>query len=300
MTPDVINAFLAVKNTRTITEAAEMLHLSQSAVSHRLKLLEEELAVRLVVRRKGQKNVELTAHGKEFIPIAERWLSLDEEARLLKNRVHRTRIAIAGVDSVNHYVLPALYATLCAQHPLFELEIRTPHSWEIYELLASRSIDVGIVNNDALRPNIVSSLLFQEDYVVIGDIASIMPEQGRFIHPQILDPGKEVFQNYSPDYQQWHHFWFGEGRSVVQVNVASMIAPFLRGKGAWSIVPLSVAIGLTTSDRCAWRYLLEAPPRRSCYLITHKHPKEYNGEAVKRFVVAIRACVQARETPSSF
>ena len=80
-----IETFLTLVKTRNITKTAESLFVSQPTVSHRLKLLEEELGVPLLLRKKGYKKVELTPKGEEFIPIAQRWLSLMKETMLLKN-----------------------------------------------------------------------------------------------------------------------------------------------------------------------------------------------------------------------
>ena len=74
-----IEVFLELVRCRNITKAAENLYLSQSAVSNRLKSLEDEMGVQLFLRAKGHRIVELTRQGGEFIPVAERWKALYEE-----------------------------------------------------------------------------------------------------------------------------------------------------------------------------------------------------------------------------
>ena len=59
-----IETFLMLVKTRNITKTAESLYVSQPTVSHRLKLLEEELGVPLLIRKKGYKKVELTPKGE--------------------------------------------------------------------------------------------------------------------------------------------------------------------------------------------------------------------------------------------
>lgn len=66
-----IETFLEIVRTRNITKAAENMFLSQSTISNRLKHLEDELGYCLLQRAKGQRLIQLTQHGKEFIPIAE-------------------------------------------------------------------------------------------------------------------------------------------------------------------------------------------------------------------------------------
>lgn len=59
-----IEYFLAVARYLNFTKAAEFLYVSQSAVSRRVAMLEEQLGVQLIKRNK--RNVELTQAGKEF------------------------------------------------------------------------------------------------------------------------------------------------------------------------------------------------------------------------------------------
>jgi len=50
-----IDTFMAVARTRNVSQAAEQLNLSQSAVSKRVKMLEQELGIVLFERVKGNK-----------------------------------------------------------------------------------------------------------------------------------------------------------------------------------------------------------------------------------------------------
>lgn len=81
-----ITIFLELVRCRNISKTAENLYLSQSAVSSRLKALEEEMGCQLVLRSKGQRSVELTRQGEEFISVAERWKLLLEETEAVKER----------------------------------------------------------------------------------------------------------------------------------------------------------------------------------------------------------------------
>ena len=62
-----IETFLMIVKTKNITKTAENLFLSQPTVSHRLKLLEEELDVRLISRKKGYKQIELTTQDRKSV-----------------------------------------------------------------------------------------------------------------------------------------------------------------------------------------------------------------------------------------
>ncbi|MBT5901988.1 MAG: LysR family transcriptional regulator [Opitutaceae bacterium] len=72
-------AFATLAQTGSFTLAAEDLGLTQSAVSHSIKALENELNVRLVDRR--GRAIRLTAVGKRLLNYANRILADMEEAR---------------------------------------------------------------------------------------------------------------------------------------------------------------------------------------------------------------------------
>lgn len=284
MNRDLIQTFLAIKKTHNISKAAEMLYRSQSAVSQRLQQLEEELGTTLVTRHKGHKNVELTVQGEEFVSIAERWLLLDEEAQMVKHKLLRTGLSVSGVDSLNHYFFAPFFAGFCVSEPAIELMVRSNHSYEIYDLLENQSIDVGIVNNDAFRPNIVSELLFSDPFTVVGAFWPDHGEGEKRIHPSSLDPAKGIYHTYSQDFHQWRHYWFETGQTLLKVDTVAMVEPVLRNRECWCIVPLSVARVIAGRVPCGWRYLEEPPPMRTCYLVRHKHGKPYNVETVNTFI----------------
>ena len=58
-----ITIFLELVRCRNISKTAENLYLSQSAVSSRLKAMEEEMGCQLVLRSQGQRRVGLARPG---------------------------------------------------------------------------------------------------------------------------------------------------------------------------------------------------------------------------------------------
>src|SRR6185436_3464115 len=74
-----LDMFRAVAEERTFTRAAERLHVSQSAVSRQVQLLEEELGGSLLIR--GGRGVTLTSAGELILELAQRLRRDVEEAR---------------------------------------------------------------------------------------------------------------------------------------------------------------------------------------------------------------------------
>ena len=77
MTQVELSTFLAIVKYGSISLAAEKLYITQPAISRRLLSLENELGYALLERRKGKRAMELTPEGREFISVAQRWLSVE-------------------------------------------------------------------------------------------------------------------------------------------------------------------------------------------------------------------------------
>ena len=123
-----IQTFLSVANHQSLSVAASMLYLSQPTVSARLRQLEEELGVTLIVRKKGVRTVELTPQGLAFIPLAERWMALEAETAGFAKEQYLAPLTIACPDSLNNYLFPELYRRLPRPEQNLALRIRTRNS----------------------------------------------------------------------------------------------------------------------------------------------------------------------------
>lgn len=282
MNIDDVQTFLAVVSNQSLTKAAEILHLSQSSVSHRLKNLEQELGLVLVQRGKGLKTITLTPDGEDFILIAEKWIQLLLETQSLKSRTNLS-LSIGAVDSVNTYVLPNIYQQIIRQHPTMRLYIYTQNSTDLYALIEQRTIDIAFVLHERMIKNIELSPFFAEPMVVIR---LALPEYLAVpnIHPQQLNPRDELYHDWFPAYQIWHNKWWDPFQSShIQVSNGPMVLPLLRTPQQWAIVPLSIAQSTSALNKYTIQKLTDPPPDRICYKLTHKFAKSRTKKAVTIF-----------------
>jgi DNA-binding transcriptional LysR family regulator len=288
--------FLEVKNTRNLTKAAENLYLSQSTISCRLKALEQEMEVRLIERHKGQKNISLTPEGEDFISIAERLLLLEDEAQKLKHQNRRTYLTVGGINSLCTYILPEFYAQCIEKEQSVGFHLLVRHSWELYQMLESKEIDVGIVNHRTIYPDIMAKLLFREFFVLLrsGDCNQ---SDGQFTHPGELDPTLEVFQYFGPEYVQWHNYWWRPGQAFINIDNSLMIESLCRNPKLWTIVPYSIAMAIKARGDFVWSYLTEPPPDRACYVIAHKYPRNEMSPVLDNFINDLMTFMQRLNMP---
>lgn len=267
-----IEIFLALVRTLNLTKTAELLNLTQSTVSRRLKILEKDVGITLFERKRGQKKMRLTSKGQEFVSIAQRWSTLWQEMHTLQTADPKISLSIGSVDSLNTTLLPSLYEKLIHHKPICKLKILTSTSPEIYELVEKREIDIGFVLREINSSNIISDRIFSEPMVVIR-IAE-KKKNKEMIHPSDLDPHYEVFLNWGPSYMIWHNYWWDPHISChLEVDTTSLIKQILLEKPKhWSIVPMSMVRSVSLTDRIHMFELTDAPPNRVCYKITHRYP----------------------------
>ncbi len=266
-----IEAFLAIVQTQNLRKAAELLNLTQATVSYRLKILEQEMGSILVERGKGIQKIALTPFGEDFVAIAERWNALKRDTEKLQACGPQLSLSIGGSHSLNTYVLPPLYRALIQHSPKIRLQFRTQHSVELWDTLERREIDVAFVKMERTVPNIEVAPFFVDEAVLIRPATHEAGEL-RAIHPTELKSEHEIYFNWGPAFEMWHDRWWDPLRpAYIPVDNAGLIFTLMQDTRQWSVVPKSVADTFIKSGQFAIQKLLDSPPDRVCYKITHKH-----------------------------
>lgn len=281
-----IDIFLTIVSTHNITKAAEKLYISQSTVSHRLAQLETELGVRLVLRGKGQRYVELTPAGERFVPIALQWKSFWEDSVTLDQASTQYQLKIGGVDSIINFLLGAFFSDQSSEFRDINMSVGTYLSAQIYDMLKSREIDLGFVSIGANVENIVLEPIHEQAFQVL----EYYPEDTKIppgaVDQRNLDVTKELFQPWGPDYQIWHDYWWPQSVHTlprITFDNTNLITRFMTGHYFWTIMPSCVAAQYRQMDHIVVRDLKYPPTKRICYLATHKYPKVSSKEGIELF-----------------
>ena len=268
-----VQAFLAIVETGSLNKAAELLNLSQGAVSYRLKMLEQEMGICLIERSRGVSKVRLTPTGETFIVLAERWNLLEQETELLQRTGAQMSLTISAADSLNIYVLPPLYQALRRHTPPVRLQIRTQHTGEAFESVGRKEADVAfVVREAAVDGNLRLEPFYTEQMVLLRLAGQDRPAMEP-VAPHSLAPEHELYMNWSTGYQSWHDRWWSKvcpGR--IKLDAAGLIAVLLQERQQWAIVPLSVGNILQQTGQFVLQQLTEEPPVRQCYMVTHLYP----------------------------
>lgn len=147
MTLTQLEIFSLVAELHGFTAAANRLGISQSAVSHALKALEQELGVELL--RRHQSQVELSDIGQQLLLRARAMLGL---ANTLRQEAADARGMKRGTLRIGSFgptssikLLPKILENYRAAHPGIEVHIDEGPDRQVIQWLEERRIDVGFV-----------------------------------------------------------------------------------------------------------------------------------------------------------
>src|SRR5271170_4302622 len=143
-----VETFMAVATFGGFHRAAEALHISQPAVSARIRALEESLGVSLFTRSRG--GLVVSDAGRTFRPHAEQLLRV---AALARQAVHQaqpargTPLLIAAALSISVYFLPDVLKRFQRTHPNVIISIRPGHSKEVLDMVLGEEAEIGLARS---------------------------------------------------------------------------------------------------------------------------------------------------------
>jgi len=164
-----LRTFRTVAETLNFTRAAERLNLTQSAVSHQIKALEEDLGEPLFIRAK--RGCRLSAAGKAALEYVDRILEVSDEMRerisgRSSSPVGRVRAAAATQAFV--HLFAGLFESFMRAHPGIELSFRTTVSTEqtVADIL-NGAADVGFASLAIYSPTLQVNKLFDDELLLV-------------------------------------------------------------------------------------------------------------------------------------
>jgi DNA-binding transcriptional LysR family regulator len=191
--PSHLRTLEEIARRRSFSRAADALHLSQPAVSHQIRQLENQLGVPLLER--VGKRAWPTRAGELLLERGGRALrELDEAGRAVQHLAGvgggRVRIGTGATASI--YLLPPLLRRLHTRHPELELIVVTGNSGDIAKAVVDNQLDVGLVTLPVSRPQLAVAPFGVDRLVAIAPAESPWRRHARFTpaelapHPLIL------------------------------------------------------------------------------------------------------------------
>jgi DNA-binding transcriptional LysR family regulator len=160
--------FTAVARHGSIREAAEDLHIAQSALSRQIHKLEQDFGVPLLQRH--ARGVSLTSAGEIFLRYARSSLRQVEKVRseldALKG-LRRGTITIHAIESLVPHLLPRAVAAFRERHPGVAFEITIDGSDHVVEAVREGRTDIGLAFYPPTDAEMISVFKMREPLVAM-------------------------------------------------------------------------------------------------------------------------------------
>lgn len=234
---------ITLNETENITHAADRLYISQSSLSKRIRAIEQELGICILLRSR---------HGVHFTPEGEEVLLRIKEAsyqlKLMRNNLNANKDYVCGTlkigVSINYalYRLPDVLATYHNKYPHVNTHVTTDKSLKLYLQIINGTIDLAILRGEyEYKSN--KLLLSRENICLICS----QKDKDRSLH-DIPFIGRNTDMELERELAQWmHENGFQTKHYGIYVdNITTCVEMVRRGLG-WAIVP---EICLSNFDGC--------------------------------------------------
>ena len=163
-----IEVFVRIIDGGSFKDAAAALHVTQSALTQRLKKLEDALGAKLIDRT--TRRLAPTAVGRAFLPSARRLLEQFEQAALdIRDVIDMTggRVAVASLISAATFVLPAAVARFQTAHPGVGVRVFDVAQQEIEGYVRRGDVEFGIdMRTGDADPELRATPLLDDPFVL--------------------------------------------------------------------------------------------------------------------------------------
>lgn len=174
-----LRVFREVVEQMSFRKAAEVLHLSQPAVSQQIRALEEECGARLFDRDGNQ--ITLTPAGRVLHGYSLSAAAVIEEARTALaslNHVVSGRLHIGASTTIAQYILPRVLGAFHRQHAQVRLSVLSGNTEVIVEAVLTDKIALGMIEGPAMRRGLRTEPLLRDRMVLIGE-PKVLPTSPR-------------------------------------------------------------------------------------------------------------------------
>jgi DNA-binding transcriptional LysR family regulator len=164
-----LRAFCLVVEMKSFSRAAEAAFITQSAMSHLIKNLEDEKGVKLLNR--SGKTVTPTPAGRLFYDHAKRIL---DQYRIMENSIYtlintvKGPLYIGASTTVASYLLPQVFYSFSKNYPDVQIDLTVSSTEKIISHLYEGRIELGIVEGNIKNSSIFSHEVAEDEIVIIA------------------------------------------------------------------------------------------------------------------------------------
>jgi len=193
MTLEQLRIFVAVADREHLTQAAEALRLTPSAVSSAIRVLEDRYGLALF-HRTGRR-IELTDAGLAFLPEAKATLARAESADLFLTEfgdLRRGTLALAASQTVAGYWLPPRLMRFHEAYPALAIRVGGGNTEQVADAVLDGRAELGFVEGAVDHPALAQRVVARDRVVVVASKGH--PLAGRLVTPDDLSAARWVLR----------------------------------------------------------------------------------------------------------
>ena len=163
-----LQVFYTVAKQLSFTKAADVLYMTQPAVTFQVKQLEEHFNTRLFERSHGK--ISMTPVGDLVLGYAERILDLtaEMEARVGELTGQVTGPLMIGASTtIAEYLLPRILGEFKERFPQVQARLTVANSETVAAKVGDHSLDVGLIEAPSHNPNLTTLACCEDELVMI-------------------------------------------------------------------------------------------------------------------------------------
>jgi DNA-binding transcriptional LysR family regulator len=231
----------AIAETGSFTAAGNKLHVSQSAISRQILLLEDELK-EAVFLRVGRR-IRITAAGEALLQLSHRVFQdlKDTIAGISDSQESlRGQIRLLGGMTVCLYVFPQLLAEVKRQHPDVELKLVTGSSERLLAHLRAGTGDLGFLTLPVDQPDMVTVPVMQEELMLVTAAKHALSRKRKVLPQDLVRQPFVLFEPESNTRRVIDEFFTTsriEPQIVMETENVEIIKAMVRNGIGISIIP---------------------------------------------------------------
>ncbi|WP_170406247.1 LysR family transcriptional regulator [Ruegeria arenilitoris] len=267
---EMLRCFCTVAQTGNLTEAADRLGRTQSAVSMTLKQFESHLGKKLF---EGERKTHLSVLGEQVFELSLKQVrQFDQTVQSIEAAADATHglMRIVSVPSVAALVFPSVLEHMTHRFPGLKVELRDTDTQQVLDSLVDGKADIGIASGFHPLKGIKAIPLFEDQFGLV--CASDHPLITSPTPPTLDDVMAAAFvRNALCDLIQTPKFIDAITDADVTIhNTHSLITMVRTGKWV-TVLPQTVARFIPEST--AFRALPDLPDKRQVYLYVKEKPR---------------------------
>lgn len=288
-----LESFTLIIESRSFSQAAKKLFLTQPTISSHISLLEKELNTQLLIRT--TKDVYPTEDGKKLYTYAKQILNLQNTIFQEFNvRSEESNLLTLGASTIpEQYILPEVLPKYISKNKS-ELKILQGDSSEVIDKVLNKEVEVGLVGTQIENSSLIFEPFYKDKLVIITPINDKyvkMKEEGFHINDLLKEPiimreegsgtRKEI-----REFLKLHNFDINNLNVIATINSIEAIKKSVQNNMGISIISNLAVNDFAKDNKVLVFEFKEMNMYRNLYIVRNK--EMYMSKCALKFIKYIR------------